>query len=80
MGYVASTGSKFLHLMASSVNAENNQQDSGVHGILFRPADAMEPTLAGKKARVADSKSASLRPLSDSVEMYLAIRKSVLDT
>jgi hypothetical protein len=72
MGYVASSGSKFFfHLVASHVDAENNQEDSGVHGVLFRPADAMKPTLAGNKARAVDSNNASLRPLSDSLRCIL---------
>lgn len=67
----------FLHLMVSNVNAESNQEDSGVHGILFRPADAMKPTLARKKARAVDSKSASLRPLSDSLGCILLFVRAV---
>lgn len=54
-----------------NVDAENNQEDSAVHRVLFRPADAMKPTLAGNKARAVDSKTASLRPLSDSLRCIL---------
>lgn len=60
-----------------NVDAENNQEDSGVHGVLFRPADAMEPTLALNRARAVDSNNASLRPLSDSLRCILVCVKSV---
>jgi hypothetical protein len=62
--------------VAPKVDAENNQEDSGV---LFRPADAMKPTLAGIKARTVDSDSASLRPLSDSLRCILVVFVRVLD-
>lgn len=70
---------KFFPPRGLNVDAENNQEDSGVHGVLVRPADAMKPTLAGIKARAVDSNSASLRPLSDSLRCILVVFVRVLD-